>query len=149
VSTCKNVVDPLVTTPVVTAVSSFTTTCLPLAPEADSADCYEAYATLIEEIEKLDTTGARLQLRTSVSDAFDDFVSECATTARAQACSNTIKDVVVGTGPDTDDLANIKRDCKIEPPPTVNQPDGGIINFSKSSGLLLLMSSVIYFYFVL
>jgi hypothetical protein len=145
VSACGTVAQPLIATPVKTAAGPFTTSCLITEAAADSDDCYDSYEALIEA---LDPETTKIDFKTPVSDAFAEFVTQCLKTAQKPPCYDSIKNVVTTVGPVSSDLANIKRDCKIEAP-TI-QPkdtDAAMMRNYSSRGLMMAIFTILLFYF--
>jgi hypothetical protein len=130
-----------------TGPGDFSTKCKIDEPTKDAEDCYDAYDALLKAIEELNPD-ARKKPQMKAGEELDAFVTKCAKTAHSEACFAVISPLDTDEVPAYSTLNNIKTKCAIEKPPPPPVEDDGLIGFSVSPNILLFVSTIISFYFM-
>jgi hypothetical protein len=128
--------------------ADLTANCAVTRPAADAADCYSAYATLINTLEGLPSMKRHIpELKTVASD-YTNFKNKCPTTVHSAACS-AILVVFDAAGPAASNTGDIKAKCAVSAPAEDPKKDAGSLAITASSSLILLSMAMAEIYFFL
>jgi hypothetical protein len=146
---CKATADGQKTKPDNTGATKFSKDCTVTDPTADTDNCYEAYDALVKALEALKPSTSRIGLKATIVQLTTDFLGKCPKTVNGLDCFGTLGGIDLAVGPVYSDLANVQKNCKVEAPKTNNDPDIGLLSFSASSKVIIMISLMINFYFMI
>jgi hypothetical protein len=147
VKACGDVADAQVAKPDVSGADKFSKNCAITDPTADTENCYGAYDAFIKALEALKPPSPRVNLKATAAELGTDFLDKCPKTVNGLDCFGTLIAIDSVTGPGYVDLANVQKNCKVEPPKT--NTDMGLLSFSAKSKLIIMISLMINFYFMI
>jgi hypothetical protein len=147
VSACKTVADAQEAKPLKTGADQFSKNCAIVDPAADTENCYGAYDAFTKGLEALKPSADRIKIKATIDELGTDFLDKCPKTVNGLDCFNTLISFDPDDGPAYTDLANVQKNCKVEPPKT--NTDMGLLSFSAKSKLIIMISLMINFYFMI
>jgi hypothetical protein len=147
VTACKTVADAQENRPDKTGADQFSKSCAIVDPAADTENCYGAYDAFTKGLEALKPSADRIKLRATIDELGTDFLDKCPKTVNGLDCFDTLTSFDPDDGPVYADLVNVQKNCKVEPPKT--NADIGLLSFSAKSKIIIMISLMINFYFMI